>query len=180
MKDLRDATGGELLVEVTPANARVKPGGSVDFTFTMTNTTKAPLRLVLGDPQIPTLQVLDGQDRPIEPPAGPPPMVFNPKCAHVDCVQPPDMPAPRPFAPPPTLTLAPGGVARMHLTWRARKLGWTKSVVPMSCCTPDTRQPVDVGPLPPDNYRLAFYPPVSPNDSEQVLEHDEAQVEVAP
>jgi hypothetical protein len=71
-------------------------------------------------------------------------------------------------------------VARTHITWRARKLAWPTTVAHVPCCTRDDRQPVDAGPLPADNYRLLFFPPVSPNDSEQMLEHDEAQIEVAP
>ena len=175
-KELREVSSTDLAVEVTPSSARVKPGGSVAFTLTMKNTTSAPLKLVLGDPQQPVLQVLDSQDRTIEPLPGAAPVVLDPRCARVDCVAPPAPPAPLPRQ----LTLAPGGVARAHVTWRARRLAWPTTVAHVGCCSTDSRPPVDAGPLPPGVYRVVLLPPVSPNDSEQVLEHDEAQIEVAP
>jgi hypothetical protein len=175
-KALRDVSEGDLAVDVTPSTGQVKAGGAVDFVVTMTNKGKVPLRLEMGDPQTPRVDVIDDKDRPIEPLA-PPPSIPNPRCEHVDC---PLLPAPDHPRPKRELTLAPGGVARMHVTWHARKRAWPKLVGPPTCCTPDTRQPIDAGPLAPGSYRLAFFPPVSPNDSEQVLEHDEAQVEVTP
>src|SRR5437588_749297 len=79
------------------------------------------------------------------------------------------------------VTLAPGGVARAHVTWRARKLAWPTVVEHVGCCTPvANRPPLDAGPLAPGEYRLLFFAPVNEGDSQNAYPHDEATVEVVP
>jgi hypothetical protein len=48
------------------------------------------------------------------------------------------------------------------------------------CCSVDLRPPVDTGPLAPGSYRVTFLPPVSDENGQVTLEHEEIQVDVAP
>ncbi len=159
---------------------RLKRGGSIEFTFTTTNRSKAPLHLVLREPQEPivsVLQVLESGDRPIDILPAPSPAKVNPACANVDCV----MPARLASTPPPAeITLAPGGVMIAHGTWRARQQAWPRASEPLPCCQTDSRRPVDAGPLPAGTYRVALVPPVSDDNGQLALPHDEIVVDIAP
>jgi hypothetical protein len=175
--ELRDASL-DLAVQVSPSSVRLKRGGAIDFTFTMTNRSKAPLHLVLREPQEPIVsvsQVLESGDRPIEIPPAPPPMV-NPACAKVDCARPVPSASASHSA---EVTLAPGGVATAHGSWRARRQTWPKTE-PLPCCQLDLRRPIDAGPLPAGSYRVAFVPPVSDDNGQLALQHDEIVVDIAP
>jgi len=177
------ATEADLEVSVDRFPDTLRSGAAVELAVTMKNVSKVPLRLLLSESQTLTFEVSkegdpdDGPTETVEPPPQPAVQAM-PACAHVSCEGPLMQGPPRP--PPPSITLAPGGLARARATWRPRR--W---VVPPpkvnGCCDIVRFPPVAVGPLAPGMYIVQMRVPLwQAYDGNPGVPRARADIEVVP
>ncbi len=142
--ELPGSVKDKLEVTLSSTTPAVSPGGSGEVTLTLKNKHTEPLPLFFsGDPPHFEVEILDGRGRranaPKEKSPADPDKGRDTKAARV--------------------TLAPGGVARLHLTWHAVKLKWA----PEKLKTWDGRGSFPTapdGPLPRGKYTLRAVVPL--------------------
>lgn len=110
--ELPSVTKDKLEISLSASKPQVAPGGRLELTLTLRNRQGEPLALVFtGDPSPRVeLEALDAKGKRADRPAGKPP-ASRPDAKGRE-------------AKASRFTLAPNGVARVHLAWDAVKLRW--------------------------------------------------------